>query len=794
MAGKRELQMVVTADARQAQRALGNLERTAGQTGKKTERALSGIQSGLVGLGGAGLAVGAFRAFEDSERIGRQLEQVIKSTGGAAHVSAGQVDELVQSLSKKGGVDDEELTSGATRLMQYKNIANQVGKNNDIFNQATEAAANYSARTGKDAVAANTLLGKSLSAPIESLGVLRKAGIRLTEEQEEQIKTGDLLAGQRIILAEFEKKYGGALEANATASGKAKVAVDNMAESVGGVLAPALGTGAKALGTFADGFSHLPKSVQSATVGIVGLSTAAAWAGPRIFGMYQSMSSGLGTARAFTALTVDATKNRAAGVSRTSAAISAMGDISGKSAPKIGKLGFAIGALGAATAGAEIAAWGQSMTDALPSTQRLLGATNDDLVRLAAMWAEFDTSKFVKAGREDIGTLLAMRDAVKAAGGDMPALDKAIAKVRAETERATKRNKEHAASTEDAAGKARGHKEAVKDGAWSLRDFGDAAKTAASETDYAAKSTEDNKNRLIELAAAAKEAESRIDDFYDAQHRGLKTQIDVEEAWDKYRDSLFTNGKSTDIKTPGGRSNQESLIALTETMLEATKVERDRTAALGDGTYATEAAIQKMQVYSLNLQDTMIKAGYTKDEVKVMIEAMGLTPAQIKTVFESNQVAQEQELRKGLLATIFSVPTDRTTNFHANTKPAMDDIRAMIAALAAQTPVGTLIPSPYGPIPGTLEFPAGKARGGPVSGGTTYMVGERGPELFTPRSSGTIIPNHRLRSAGSPVVSGGSTTVVIQLDGREISRRVINTANGQTRRTGRSPLVAGGRR
>lgn len=41
----------------------------------------------------------------------------------------------------------------------------------------------------------------------------------------------------------------------------------------------------------------------------------------------------------------------------------------------------------------------------------------------------------------------------------------------------------------------------------------------------------------------------------------------------------------------------------------------------------------------------------------------------------------------------------------------------------------------------------GKALGGPVSGGTPYIVGERGPELFTPNSSGHITPNNQLNKA-----------------------------------------------
>lgn len=40
-----------------------------------------------------------------------------------------------------------------------------------------------------------------------------------------------------------------------------------------------------------------------------------------------------------------------------------------------------------------------------------------------------------------------------------------------------------------------------------------------------------------------------------------------------------------------------------------------------------------------------------------------------------------------------------------------------------------------------------KATGGPVQSGSSYIVGEKGPELFTPNSSGTITPNDKM--AGS---------------------------------------------
>jgi len=41
------------------------------------------------------------------------------------------------------------------------------------------------------------------------------------------------------------------------------------------------------------------------------------------------------------------------------------------------------------------------------------------------------------------------------------------------------------------------------------------------------------------------------------------------------------------------------------------------------------------------------------------------------------------------------------------------------------------------------------AEGGDISANTTYMVGERGPELFVPKTSGTVIPNNMLSSMGN---------------------------------------------
>lgn len=54
-----------------------------------------------------------------------------------------------------------------------------------------------------------------------------------------------------------------------------------------------------------------------------------------------------------------------------------------------------------------------------------------------------------------------------------------------------------------------------------------------------------------------------------------------------------------------------------------------------------------------------------------------------------------------------------------------------------------------------------RADGGPVSAGRPYIVGERGPELFMPRSSGSIYPNDAMGMGGANIVvnvdAGGSS-------------------------------------
>lgn len=54
---------------------------------------------------------------------------------------------------------------------------------------------------------------------------------------------------------------------------------------------------------------------------------------------------------------------------------------------------------------------------------------------------------------------------------------------------------------------------------------------------------------------------------------------------------------------------------------------------------------------------------------------------------------------------------------------------------------GAMRVNPGGAVAGAPAVDGARATGGPVSAGKRYLVGERGPEIFAPRTSGQIIPN-----------------------------------------------------
>ena len=152
--------------------------------------------------------------------------------------------------------------------------------------------------------------------------------------------------------------------------------------------------------------------------------------------------------------------------------------------------------------------------------------------------------------------------------------------------------------------------------------------------------------------------------------------------------------------------------------------------------------IMFLEIRKLSLEDQLkTNKKLLKTDKDRIIEADKLREAQAKI----------DSLYSSIASTVETGLVDAIEGAIQGTRTLGDVARSVFSQISRsliQFGVNSLLTSIF---PG---FPA-RAAGGPVSKGKSYIVGERGPEMFTPESSGNITPNHQL---------GGSTSVVVNVD------------------------------
>ena len=249
----RKLIVEIVGDTSKLEKAFKTAGRDAEGFAHKTQTlgsrvAKAGLFAGAAaGLGALTVATKAgVSEFLDSQKVAAQTAAVLKSTGGAAGVTAKQIDDLAGAMLNKSGIDDEVIKSGENLLLTFTNVRNEVGKGNDIFNQATQAATDMSVALGQDMSSSAIQLGKALNDPIKGVTALRRVGVSFTKEQTDMIKklveSGRTLDAQKLILGELRKEFGGSAKAAGKTFGGQinilKETLNNLAGEIVGTLMP----------------------------------------------------------------------------------------------------------------------------------------------------------------------------------------------------------------------------------------------------------------------------------------------------------------------------------------------------------------------------------------------------------------------------------------------------------------------------------------------------------------------------------------------------------------------------
>jgi hypothetical protein len=154
--------------------------------------------------------------------------------------------------------------------------------------------------------------------------------------------------------------------------------------------------------------------------------------------------------------------------------------------------------------------------------------------------------------------------------------------------------------------------------------------------------------------------------------------------------------------------------------------------------------------------DALIKSGVGVEEATAEIQVRDQLAERLK-----NQLTLQQQLND-VLNQVGSTAGDVLQQLIFSTDSWTDSLTKALNALA-----NILFQSALSGLAGTdgkgfFSFLTGtlgkRANGGPVTGGSPYIVGERGPELFVPGRSGTIVANDKM--------GGGSTNVIVNVDAK----------------------------
>ena len=174
-----------------------------------------------------------------------------------------------------------------------------------------------------------------------------------------------------------------------------------------------------------------------------------------------------------------------------------------------------------------------------------------------------------------------------------------------------------------------------------------------------------------------------------------------------------------------------------------------------------EAAIQK-KIRDLLAQNPELK----EKEVEAAVRGIAAVEEQLR------QQEKINNLYKSIGQTIETGIVDAIQGAINGTKTLGDVARSVFSQIQRsliQFGVNSLL---TGLFPGSRLF---RANGGPVSAGKSYMVGERGPEMFTPNTGGRITSNDDLSGSTSIVVNVDASGSNIQGDnqqGRELGRLI----------------------
>lgn len=247
MPGVGDLVANLTLNSAGFSKGLSDAKGTLGSFAGGIAKSLGPIAGALAAAWGGAASVSGYKEALSGQR---KLASVLQATGGAAGVTAEQINDYSSDLQAMTNFEGDATVGAAAMMTRFENIKGE------MFFSTLDAAADLASVMGTDLVSATNLLGKAMDDPTAGLGKLAKAGVNFTEAQENQIKalqaSGDMIGAQGVIMDNVAGKFGGSAKAMADPWTIAQNSIGDVGEMIGSLLLPVIDVASKAI-TWASG-------------------------------------------------------------------------------------------------------------------------------------------------------------------------------------------------------------------------------------------------------------------------------------------------------------------------------------------------------------------------------------------------------------------------------------------------------------------------------------------------------------------------------------------------------------
>jgi hypothetical protein len=243
--------MIVTL-AMNATKYAAGLRQAAGQTstfGKFASRAFDIAKTAFIGL-----TISAIRLVPVLAQMGAESRKAdiqlrfmlenMEGVGAATDAAVKRMAAYADQVNKATGIDDEQIKAIQRKLLAFDSLRKSAGELGGTFERTTGAAIDLSAAGLGDMESTALKLGKALEDPTRRMRGLADAGVIFNDVEKKKIaslqESGKLFEAQEIVLQRVEDRVKGIAEASATPFEKMNAQFQQIGDSIGEAMLPAL--------------------------------------------------------------------------------------------------------------------------------------------------------------------------------------------------------------------------------------------------------------------------------------------------------------------------------------------------------------------------------------------------------------------------------------------------------------------------------------------------------------------------------------------------------------------------